>query len=247
MSGQEKYTNTWMTVDFNVYWLNAPSECVPPQTISDWMTEIYYVYTPNWTAFDKLQSINVWNIGRSDCPEIKNYAGLCYPDGRIDIAMQFCNPGTISHEFGHHVAFANGMGDWADDMGKKMWSFYGQVRGQDFTAATPRDERWAEDFRYFFGANSVRGVLGEGDDYYKGTARHPDTVTGLKTFIKDFHRVLSYWRRVGSITLANATYNPSSGCWMWSRTTWWFFQQWEAFVDGKFFQWQNNKWVEMTV
>jgi len=246
MPGREKYTNEWMTVDFNSYWLNSVGETYHPMILSDWMTEIYYSYSHNWMAFDKLREINVWSPYRTDCPEIKNYAGLTYYDGHIDINQNYINKGTLSHEFGHFVAFANDMGDWADQYGQKMWKLYTDLRGRDFTANTNAGERWAEDFKFFFGCIGVKGVVERNDDSntYGSSVRKPNNVEGLENFIRYFCAVLPYWRRIKSITLANVSYNPNTRVWMWSRPTYWF-QQWECFQDGKFYVWQNNTWVEM--
>lgn len=242
---KKSYFNNWMDIEFNVYPLNDLRVYPDPMELSDWLTEVYNVYSHNLPIFQKLNRIDVWDTDRPDCPSIKNYAGLCYPDGHIELAHTYTHKGTLSHEFGHWVSMGTMVAPWGDSHGKMMWDLYVGLRGQDFTSRTPSEERWAEDFRNFFGCLDVRGVINPDDDCLHPDlvgkkVRSPFEVNGLKDFMYGFKQPLDFWRKNGSIS--SVTYN--SGCWMWKRKYWWLLDRWESFMGGTFYYWNGSAWKQ---
>jgi hypothetical protein len=112
-----------------------------------------------------------------------------------------------------------------------MWNLYTQLRGSDFTQATPSEERWAEDFRFFYGCDSIRGIKRSNDD----GKRSP---LGLSTFIGNFKYVLDYWRSNG----APSTASYEAEVWSWSKRIWWW-TEYYYFANKTFYKWSKNQWI----
>lgn len=223
MPGQTSYTNAHLGVTHVGYWNTHPGDVIPGERVSDFIGQAWnrlaagcsnVGYLMDGGPFKGLQ-IHTWNPYHPEVGSIRNYAGLTYTDRPlIEINQASANEGTYSHEFGHHYAkFA-----YASPAGAEIYGIWLALRGQDFTQATPEAERFAEDFRFYFGADGVAGSLNPGDDHYTQGRRHPDAVPGMKQLIKYAWPVAHYLKGKRHEALSYspgylAWWRPDLRCW----------------------------------
>jgi hypothetical protein len=184
-----------------------------------------------------LQSITIWNTDRKDCPSIKNYAGLTHWDGRIELAHNYANKATLAHELGHWAAMGNKIHTDGDFAGRAVWELYLSKRGNHTTQYTNIEERWAEDFKAFYGPG-----IDPNDDCYKTefTGKIPPAteVIGLREYFAGLPYVLKHIRANPNIRdLTHTTF------YKWFKPSFLWFGQWEAWHENKFWRWDGSKWL----
>lgn len=263
--GLKTYFNNWMNFTHIEYWGSAEGDTgIKGEKVSDYMTEIWRrIKFTNGSEFLELGGpfngyrIETWKFERAQqTPDaidggIDKYAGLTWPPPLklTRINSKYCRNGsTYSHEFGHNYQFCCDMTEYSKTkVGAILNNEYTRIRGIDFTNRTPRIERFAEDFKYFFGTNDVALIDNPNDDAANPTQpnvgkkiRWPREVPGLRCFIQGAWPVFN-WLNDKEIIQFN--FLDDSSWFKWERKTSWFTSQWEAFADGIFYRWDGSNWV----
>jgi hypothetical protein len=247
----QSYYNNWMNMTHKEYYKSSPGDTgLNGIQISDFLTEIWtelkYPAGSNFLESESFLNgltVESWHIDIArqvlDTNDlgIEHYAGLAIP-WRILISTNGPGSygGTVSHEIGHQ--YQNSITKNNTSIGSYLKNTYKTLRQVDFTANTPEFERFAEDFRFFFGVKGIRGNLTSTDDHYTsgGKIRKPDAVKGLKELMRGSWPVFNYLR---NRNFTNYAYKDSS-------FTWYANNRWECFnaVTGGF-SWHNGKeWVK---
>lgn len=254
-----------MGLKYTEYWYSYAGDTgTVGQIFSDWMTQTYNRLCDGVSASNFLEvggpfngcNIEVWHSNRAETTDdgfdwnIEHYAGLTNLSG-IKINHQYGNKGCLAHEFGHYYGFKVGYDpdNYASLPGvaRGLIDEYNKLRGNEFTNRTNKYERYAEDFKFFFGADGVSGIRNPDDD-----ANHPnlagknvrwaDEVNGLREFIQYSWPVFNWLK---DKSFSNFSYNHDGKYFIWYRSTWWFGGQWECFIAGKFQFWNGSSWVAM--
>jgi hypothetical protein len=219
---------TW-TEKYNYY----PGECgYTSQTVESAMQLIKGRLEEQGCYYGDLfpnYKIETWSTVRSDCPkELFPKAGLTYPLARLTRL----NPNydfAVTHEFGHEYALRCKMLDANEtsQLGKELSNIYIKIRPSQ---CMPQEERFAEDFKYFFGDPSSFGAVG-----IKDTDKHAKEIIGLKHFIQACWPVTRY--------LSGKTYNYLQYTQNQYMMQWYTNNRWECFYLGYFYYHDGSKWV----
>ena len=258
--GETVYFNNWMFLTHVAYWDAHVSDAgITGEKVSDYLTEIQKnLVFPKATNFLEVGGpfnglrIKTWNCQRAvktadtiDWGIDKN-AGLTL-NKIIKVNSNYVsNGGIYSHEFGHNLHQVCGMDGYKRlPVSKHLEAAYGKLRGANFAARTPRNERFAEDFKYFFGTSGIANIDNPDDD-----ANHPlhpqvgrqvkwaRDVLGLKALI---HGASPVFNRLKDKDIVEFAYYEKDNCYKWERKTSWFTSQWEAFLSGIFYKWDGQK------
>lgn len=266
MSGETIYRNTWMNFTHKEKWFAYGGDTgISGPLVSDYYTQMLYrirngVYSTNFLdpdgPFNGL-TVETWNSVLADVTsdsidwDIEHQAGLTNYSG-TKINHQYASKGTYSHEQGHLYGWKM---DYGYDGIKRLLApsrpvsvelvkIYRNIRGIDFTSRTPEPERYAEDFKYFFGADGVAGVLNSDDDANNaGTVgrqvRWAKDIVGLKEAIQ-FSWPVYTW-------LKDKSFSSFSYISDWRQYQWYnqSYSRWECYCYGRFYVWSNNVWVLM--
>ncbi|MBY0574340.1 MAG: hypothetical protein K2P84_11725 [Undibacterium sp.] len=246
------YYNNWMNFSHREYYLSTPGDTgLNGEQASNYLTEIYTQlrYTNGPTFLEKGSAFNGY-LMESWHVNVARYV-LDNTDWGIEYAGGLTNPwrtlintngpgnygGVVSHEMGHQ--YQNSIYT-TSVAGSFLKSAYARLRQADFTSATNAAERFAEDFKFFFGVNGTRGHLDPHDDYYttSGKVRHPASINGLKELMRGSWPVFYY---LNGRSFTNISYNNVN----WFQ--WYANNRWEAFdaLSGAY-SWHNGKqWVAM--
>jgi hypothetical protein len=186
------YYNNWMNVHITEFWINSPGDVYGRlEDVSDWLTQINTrIGKPKLLAglnISLLSKMPSNNAGESLNPEIRmSRIGCTDSSGMFNFERPF------SHEVGHifhqrlgiqysgKPVLQNGIATTA--AAQQILNEYRNLRSIDYTSRTPEVERFAEDFKWFFGSNGAINDPTHQDDFYLGTARAPYDVKGLKEF-----------------------------------------------------------------
>ena len=248
----QSYYNNWMNMTHHEYYKNSPGDTgITGIDASNFMTDIYnqLKYTNGPTFLEKESPFNgylmeSWHVDIARTVLDTNDWGIEYFAGLTGPWRTLINckgPGSygsvVSHEFGHQ--YQNSI-KANTSIGGLLRAKYTALRQADYTANTPEAERFAEDFRYFFGVTGIRGNLSPNDDYYKtsGKVRKPDAVAGLKDLMRGSWPVYNY---LHTRSFTSFSYNNAS----WFQ--WYANNRWEAFSasDGIYY-WHNGKqWIKI--
>lgn len=241
----QSYYNNWMNMTHKEFYLSSPGDTgLNGIKVSDFLTDIWnQLKYPNGSNFLESGSalngllVESWHFDIAsrvmDTVDggVEHVAGHALP-WIIRIACTGAKDygGVMSHEFGHQ--YENALKTTAT-IGAHLKTTYRALRQVDFTARTPEPERYAEDFRYYFGVTGIRGNLNKEDDFYVtgGKVRHPDKVAGLKGFLRGSWPVYNYLR---NRSYTNYQFNL--------EFAWFTNNRWEKFnpADG-FFYWHDGK------
>ena len=263
-AGQTTYFNDWMNFTHVAYWDKAQSDAgTTGSQVSDYMTQMWRrLKFSRGSKFLELGSpfnglrIETWNVDRarrtSDSIDggIDKYAGLCWQNKLIRVNSKYAGSGNVyAHEFGHNYHNSCDIKDRPKTrIGTYLGNEYNRLRSADFTSRTPRKERFAEDFKYFFGTDDVARKDNPDDD-----AAHPKKpnvgkqvrwarqVNGLEEFIRGAWPVYN-WLKDKDVPKF-AFLDTSTPWFRWERKTSWVTSQWEAFQDGIWYRWDGKKWV----
>lgn len=261
--GETPYYNNWMNLTHVEYWDSTPGDTgTTGERVSDYMTQIWKrLKFENGSQFLELGSpfnglrIETWNVNRAiRTPDnidggIDKSAGLTWPYKLMRVNSKYCAGGGVySHEFGHNYHFCCDIKDNSSTrIGSILGSEYNRIRGVDFTMRTKKYERFAEDFKYFFGSNDVANIDNPNDDAAHPTlpevgkqVRWSRQVPGLKSFIQGAWPVFNWLK---DKDIVNFNYLDADSWFKWERKTSWVTSQWEAFSGGVFYRWDGSKWV----
>lgn len=182
----------------------------------------------NYNGVFNNYTVETWSTVRSDCPpELLSKAGLTYPLQRLTRINPNYDWSVYAHEFGHEYHLRCKM------LNQHERNVIGDILTSKFNSLRPskcmsQEERFAEDFKYFFG---LYGYGQQGNKDYDAPAH---LVPGLKVFIQGCFPVSQY---LGNNTFYDFSYNPSNFMFMW-----WKDNRWECFYLGHFYFW-NGSWV----
>ncbi len=261
--GETAYLNEWMKFIHVEYWNAAPGDTgVRGETVSDYMTQMWNrLKFQNGSQFLEIGGpfngyrVETWHLTRAqNTPDtvdggIDKYAGLTWSNKFTRVNSKYCKGGSVyAHEFGHNYHFCCGMFDnTKSQIGLALSNEFHRLRGSDFTGRTAKYERFAEDFKYFFGTNDVANIDNPDDDAAHPThpqvgrqTRWPRNVTGLKSFIQGAWPIYNWLK---DKDIVNFNYLEADNWFKWERKTSWVSSQWEAFVNGVFYRWDGSKWV----
>lgn len=265
IGGETTYFNNWMHMTHVAYWnTNSGDAGITGEKVSDYMTEILKrLRLSGWAGFLEDGGpfngyrVETWNHERAvNTPNtidwgIEGYAGLT--GGKITKidSNSSKDGGVYSHEFGHNIHQVCGMdGSKNFLISQILRANYKRLRELDFTERTPEFERFAEDFKYFFGTNDVALIDNPKDDANNPLdpkvgrqVRWAREVSGLKSFIQGVWPVFNWLK---DKDFSQFEYFINDGCFKWARKTSWVTSQWEAFLNGAFYRWDGQKWVVYT-
>ncbi len=263
--GQTTYHNNWMNLTHVEYWDGHEGDTgTTGATVSNYMTQVWRRLKFN-AGSDFLEAggpfngylIETWNHRRAlvtpDALDwgIERFAGLTLRKITKANSHYASSGGVYSHEFGHNYHQTCDMVDGTKiAVGIRLRTEYKRLRGADFTTRTPETGRFAEDFKYFFGADGVAGVDDPNDDANHSAdpnvgrqIRWARDVVGLGALVRGAWPV---FRWLQDKDIPKFFYIEASDCFKWERKTSWFTSQWEAFLDGVFYRWDGSKWVVYT-
>lgn len=263
--GEVTYYNNWMAMTHVAYWNSSPADVnTTGEKVSDYLTQMNkrLRYNPGSSFLEQGGPFNglrveTWNSQRAaatpDAADwgIDRYAGLTR-DKICKVNSNYAGSGGVySHEFGHNYQQVSGMdGGRNNTISKLLQGEYRRLRGADFTARTPEFERFAEDFKYFFGSDDVALVDNPQDDAkfpndpkVGKQVRWPRQVTGLQALIRGAWPVYNWLKDKDIVQLH---YYETDNCYRWERKTSWVTSQWEALLNGVFYRWDGQKWVVYT-
>lgn len=265
------YYNNWLNLHCVTYEKTLGDSGTTTTQLSDWYSQIFFRLINGvdngWNIFLAHNGcfngaiIEVWNSVLANETDdsidwnIEHYGGLT--SNKINkINHQHCNCKTVSHEIGHIQHQQIGL-EWdgkidfitpTKTVSQGLLNCYRVIRGQDFTARTNECERYAEDFKYYFGADGCALI----DDYNDDAAnpslvgkqvRWAKDVVGLKELIQAAWPV---YNRLKDYHVTNFAFYVSEKKVQWYK--WWVVNgqwvgQWECFFNGKFYRWSSSGWV----
>lgn len=253
MPGTKTYYNNWLNLTTKEFWLNYEGDTGATSVqVADYFAQIYWrlvgaggdYYRYSNGPFNGL-TVETWNRDRSDMPNVgssnlKNYGGLTPNWENKMYVNSACGDlkGTYSHEFGHHYAYWSGVFNdlLPSQVGYDLYKTFERLRLQDTTNRTNLVERFAEDFKFFFGADGVVGVRNPQDDAALNGKRWPDQVPGLKFFIKGMFPVYNHLK---DRQYTNFQYYDAGEFW------WKLGGVWQKYAgDGWFYYWSGTSWVK---
>ncbi len=163
-------------------------------------------------------------------------AGLTHWTGLIEMQGQYATPRVLSHELGHWRMLGHRIWNGSDLAGQTAWGLFQILRGLDFTANTPEQERQAEDEADLEGADGVQGTTDPHDD----GQRLPWNVPGEPAFLMAVGAVVEYWRAHGGIFNAQFNGADRGGTFAWWRG------RWERYAPGCWEYFNGAAWTGFT-
>jgi hypothetical protein len=244
------FTDAWMNFTCREYYLNSPGDTgMTGQTALQMLMQIQSrLKFPSGPDFMegggpfKGYTVEVWHesVSRHVMDErdwgIEHYAGLTRDNLTRISGPTYATANVLSHEFGHRYQNAcnpNSM------VGGILKNEYARLRGFDFTTRTTDVERFAKDFRFFFGANGSVATVDADDDCNLPSVdgkkiRHPSAVPGLMQLMRGSWPVYFY---LSARQFVSFSYNDTT-----SEFQWYANGRWERFVNGQFIAYDGHSW-----
>lgn len=265
MPGDLVYKTNWGLTHIEKWWDHPGDTSVVGSVVCDYMAQIWRrlqagLGTTLMEANGPFNGhvIETWHSIRADNTydaidwDIEHSAGLTtFHNTKVNHA--YASQKVYSHEFGHNHAQSMGL-NWD---GQKNFSVtncqvteaikkeYRRLRSADFTNRTNETERWAEDFKFFFGCDGVALVRDWADDadcvnLVGRQVRWMDEIHGLKNLMQYAWPVYDHLK---SVNIANFDFldTVGEGYYRWLNLS---TNLWECYFNGAFYKWQyvNNKW-----